>query len=962
MINIPTGKVTFLFTDIEGSTKLAQEFPDTLQIALEKHNSIMYNAVESNNNGFVFEIVGDAFCCAFENAADAVRAAVDAQINLANEKWEDAVIKIRIGIHSGSAEWNGKYIGYITLARTARIMSTAYGEQILISNNTYELVKEKLTVTNRNESKIPSGISFRDLGERKLKNLKQPIKLFQILSPELASDFPPLKTLDARPNNLPVQLTSFIGREEEMIQVKNLLKNTHLLTVTGAGGSGKTRLALQIAADVIDDFENGVWFVELASVFDPLLLPQVITKALGIQEQSKQSLEDVLKDYLQSKEMLIILDNCEHIIEPCVKLMEKLLSNSPGLKIIATSREELRSSGEITHRVLSLEVPDLKKEISLDKLSQYEAVRLFIERALAVNSNFKLNSENAAMLARICYRLDGIPLAIELAAAKAKILSIEKINERLGDRFKLLTEGNRTALPRHQTLRALIDWSYDLLSQKEKILWSRLSVFAGGWTINASEEICSDEKLRAEEVFDLLNALGEKSIIIYDTEEERYRMLETIRQYGEEKLKQTKEQDIIFANHLKYYMNFVESAEPELKGAEIQIWLKKLDAENDNFEKALLRSLNVQNNEESLRLAGALGSFWEVRGYYSGGRRWLESVLFNSPEVINSARAKALYVAGNLTRIQGEYEESKKLSKKSLAIRLKTKDKQDIANSLQSLGHLSFIQEEYGEARKFYEESLNIRRRINDKGGIASSLNSVGNVTFNQGQYELALKLHKESLGMKREIGDKRGIAFSLINLGNAAFEYGDFESASEFYKESLTICRELGDKRGIASCLINYGNTVFLKAEFAKAGNFYEESLTLKLEIGDKLGIANSYYRLGNVAFEQGHYVKARKLYEKSLTLNQYQENKKEIVNNILGLAAIQNVRGHHKRGAVLLGYIEENIHTMKMVFKRQEKIYHDRKSSVIREKLSEEEFFKCMQEGRSMKLQSAIELALKK
>ena len=482
---IPSGNVTFLFTDIEGSTKLSQQFPEKLPAALDKHHSILTKAIESNN-GFIFQIVGDAFHCAFGNSEDAVKTAVEIQTNMENEKWDEVVIRIRIGIHSGNAEWNGKdYMGYITLARTARVMSAAYGGQILVSNDAYESFKDNSDTVSEKD------FSFRDLGERRLKDVIQPIRLFQIVAKGLRLDFPPLITLDARPNNLPIQLTSFIGREKELKYLKDELKLNRLLTLTATGGAGKSRLSLQAGADLIDDFENGVWFVELAAVSDPDFLTAETINALGIKEESNKTPEETLTDHLEDKEILIILDNCEHLINACADLSERLLSSCPKLKIIATSREALNCAGEQTFKIPPLTHPDPKVYNTPEQLTQYESVRLFIERALTINSKFRVNNENAPALAEVCSRLDGIPLAIELAAARTKVLSVENIYERLDDRFNLLTGGKRTALPRQQTLRALIDWSYDQLSENEKILFQRLSVFTGGWSLTAAEEILS---------------------------------------------------------------------------------------------------------------------------------------------------------------------------------------------------------------------------------------------------------------------------------------------------------------------------------------------------------------------------------------------------------------------------------------------------------------------------------------
>lgn len=589
--DIPNDTVTFLFSDIEGGAKLFQESGGTIQDELDHHNSIMKNAIESNN-GFIFEIIGEAFCCAFQNAADAVKAAVDAQLQITNEIPGNSKIKVKMGIHSGIAEWNGTtYMGYVTLARCARVMSASNGGQILITNDVHKLLTLNNQPENSTKSKEEitgiSNFSFRDLGERRLKDLIHPLRLFQVTAENLTENFPPLKTLDARPNNLPAQLTSFIGRENEMKKIKDLIDKTRLLTFTGPGGSGKTRLSLQVSADVIDNFENGVWFAELASITAAELIPQTIMKVFDLKEEADKNPEETLINFLQKKEILLILDNCEHVIETCALLTEKLLSRCPKLKIIATSREALSCNGECTHRILSLNTPAPGEDITPHQLSQYEAIRLFIERALAARNDFRVTNENAHALAEICFQLDGIPLAIELAAARIKVLPVEKIYERLKDRFRFLTDGRRTAMPRHQTLRAMIDWSYDLLSENEKTLWNRLSIYSGGLTLESAERICSDDKITKHDVLDLLCQLSEKSIIIFDENKERYLMLETIKQYGNEKLKESGEFTELHLRFVEYYTELSENAEPNLNGNEVQIWLDKLEAEHGNFQAAI---------------------------------------------------------------------------------------------------------------------------------------------------------------------------------------------------------------------------------------------------------------------------------------------------------------------------------------------------------------------------------------
>jgi len=883
-MNKPTGIVTFLFTDIEGSTKLSQEFPETLPLALKRHHSILTEAINSHN-GFIFKIIGDAFCTAFNSASDAVKSAIEAQNNLSTENWEDALIKVRMGIHSGNVEWNEReYMGYITLARTARIMSSAYGEQILISIDTYELAKEKLS----------SQISFRDLGDRRLKDVIEPIRLFQIGASGLREDFPPLKTLDARPNNLPVQLTSFIGREEEMKHVKNLLKQTHLLTLTGSGGAGKTRLSLQIAADVIDDFPNGVWFVELASLSEQTLLTQAIMKVLGLKEEPKRDLEETLCDYLRDKEILIILDNCEHLIEACSKLTEKLLSNSPKLKIIATSREALRCEGEQTHRVSSLEVPDPKDDNSPEKLSQYEAVRLFIERSLAVDETFRVNNDNAPALAQICFQLDGIPLAIELAAASTKSLSLEQIYIRLNDRFSLLTGGRRTALPRQQTLRALIDWSYDLLSEKEKLMWRRLSVFSGGWTLEAAQEVCSDEKIKKEKVLELLGQLTEKSITTFGKEKVRYGMLETIKQYGEEKLNKASEAENIAYKHLQYFREFSETAEPKLTENESHLWFEKLEEDHGNFQAAIERSIIMKEYDQSAILVRALGKFWETRGHWEVGRRMTEKIYDKLNLINESLIAQILKSIGTFSMYQGEYEKAKEFFERTLVLNRASKHSNEIAGSLHSLGIIAYYLGNYPESNKLLEESLKIIRNGSDKSKIVITLIGLGRLMTVQGNLQLAYKYYEESVALSKETGDKRNIAHSLNNFGNLLRNLGNYSEAQNMNKESLRLSSEIRDKRCMAESLNDLGIIAECLGNFQKSMKYYQESLIYRREIGDKRGIAESLGNIGIVSLNLEMYEQAIKYLDESLELFRVLKYKSGIIYTISGLGIVAFNQGN--------------------------------------------------------------------
>ena len=886
MNNRPSGKVTFLFTDIEGSTKLAQDYPLTLQKALERHHEILNKAVESNN-GFVFEIIGDAFCCAFSNAEDAVKAAVDAQLNLIAEKWNDAAIKVRIGIHSGEAEWNGnRYTGYITLARSARVMSSAYGEQIIISNSTYDLVKDKFD----NVSDV--NISFRDLGERRLKDVIQPIRLFQIMSLGLREEFPPLKTLDARPNNLPVQLTSFIGREEEIKKVKDLIRQTHLLTLTGPGGGGKTRLALQIAADIIDDFSNGIWFIELAAVSDPAFTSHTLMKVFKLKEEQDKTPEDILCDYLKERETLIILDNCEQIIDSCAALAETLLSICPKLKILATSREALRCRGEKTFSVSSLDIPDPNEKMTTEKLEQYEAVRLFIERALTADSDFKVNNENAPAVAQICYQLDGIPLAIELAAARIKILSVEKINEKLSDRFSFLTEGKRTALPRQQTLKAMVDWSYELLSGKEKLLLNRLSVFSDGCTLEAAEDICSDNKLRKSEILDLLSQLTDKSLIIAIKSNQRYRMLETIRQYAGEKLASSEnvdeknELDSIMLKHLDFYTVFAEKAREKIEGESQKEWMEKIEYETFNFRVAILNSIVRDKVEKGLRIAINLSRYWEIRGYNSEAKNYFEELLNAEKGVSPEIRANAYQWMGSFEWITGNYERSKSFYERSLSLNKETGNKKGIGILLNNLGLIANATGEYEKSKSMSEESCRYFREINDERLIADSLLNLGAPLINLRETEYAENVFNECLIMYRKLHDDRGIAMALTNLGSLAGMKSDFGKAMEFLNESLSIQRDLKDNRAMAVTLENMGSIEGNSGKFSEAEFHLTESIKIHSELGNKKGLAGAINALGFVKYSTGQTEESANLHKESLKMSEKLKDLRGIKYSSIGLA----------------------------------------------------------------------------
>ncbi|MCW3054429.1 MAG: regulatory protein LuxR [Chthonomonadales bacterium] len=664
---LPGGTVTFLFTDIQGSTRLWEQHPEAMRVALERHDALLRQIIEIHS-GVVFKTMGDAFCAALTTAPDALAAAFTGQQALLSETFSAPVdLQVRMALHTGAAEMrDNDYFGQ-PLNRVARLLAAGHGGQVLLSLPTEELVRNNL----------PAHVQLQDLGQHRLRDLARPETVFQLLHPDLPTQFPPLKSLDSPelPNNLPQQLTSFIGREQEMEEIKSLLARTRLLTLTGSGGAGKTRLSLQAAAEVLEDYPDGVWFVELAPLGDPALVPQTVAAALGLTEQTGKSLLQRLTEDLKTKKALLLLDNCEHLLSACAQLTDTLLRGCPELKILASSREGLGIAGEQTYRVPSLSLPDPRQPPTAENVTVYEAVRLFVERALLTRSDFAGTNQNAPALASVCHRLDGIPLAIELAAARVRSLTVEEINTKLDQRFRLLTGGSKTALPRQQTLAAAIGWSYDLLNGQERTLLACLSVFLGGWTLEAAEAIGVSAEIEDWEALDLLSSLVDKSLVIAEAEEghTRYRLMETVRQYARDRLIQTDHSQAVRQRHRDYFLQWAEEIRPQLQGSEQVQHLKTLEREHDNLRLALQFCLEEPEEDPQeqagLRLGVVLQQFWIIRGYLSEGREQSNTLLDHpaaqSPTI---ARADALNGAATLARFQSDYTAARALCKPSLTL------------------------------------------------------------------------------------------------------------------------------------------------------------------------------------------------------------------------------------------------------------------------------------------------------
>ena len=953
MTDIPSGTVTFLFTDIEGSTKLSQQHPDAMPALLARHHEILNQAIDAYN-GYVFQIVGDSFAVAFHSASDALHAALDAQRNLYDEAWTPVPIKVRMGIHTGAAQMkDNQYSGYTTLASTQRIMSAGHGGQILLSGATRELVRDVL----------PKNSELFDLGEKRLKDLLRPEHLYQLNIAGLPTSFPRLKTLDLFPNNLPVQLTSFVGRENEIAELKQELESHHLITLTGSGGTGKTRLSLQVAAELLEKFDHGVWFIELAPLADPDLIPQTILSSIGISEQPNKTPLEILKEYLHEKKVLIVLDNCEHLVTASAKVANTLLSAASNLKVLASSREALGVKGELSYPVPSLSLPDVKHLPSIEQLSQYEAVRLFIDRALLVAPHFAVDKDNAPFIAQICFRLDGIPLAIELAAARVKMLSVEQISKRLDDRFRLLTGGARTALPRQQTLRSLIDWSYDLLAENERLLLHRLSVFAGGWILEAAEQICSGDAIENYEVLDLLTQLVNKSLVVVITEgsqsgETRYRMLETIRQYARERLLEAHGGEQTRDQHLFFFMALAEKAESELFTSRSMFWINHLRREQDNIRAALAWSLE-KNVELGLRLASAQIRYWIDSGSVKDGSDWL-SQLLDQPDASISmpTRAKALNARGILSIYTGKKTEGMRLAEEGLSLYRQLGDRKGEAFSLYGLAVLYTLASDHRKGRRLINESLQIYRELGDKAGIAETLTFQGGLGTHK-DYPRARSSLEEGLALYRELGAQDRIAWCLSLLGRLEMWNADFVLARKTLEEALAIQRQL-EVNDISETIIDLGMLTFREGDLEQARLHLEEGLQICQESGRTDMAIWALVHLGYVALRQGDQSQAYKLFID--TPKRFVEATQIIgvVYVMEGLASLAVMQNKLDRAVRIFAWTDKTREEIDDHRPPVEQADVDRDLAVIRSKLTNSDFTSLSTEGQAMTVEDAVALAL--
>jgi predicted ATPase/class 3 adenylate cyclase len=844
MRRLSSGTVTLVFTDIVGSTELLERLGDEYVALIAEHHAIVEGAA-AQHGGTRVDSAGDGMFMAFSAARGALIAAIQAQRELALHEWpRDVEVRVRMSVHTGEpVRVATGYVG-LDVHRAARICAVGNGGQILVSQAAFNLL----------QGAIPDDVTLRDLGEHSLRGIEAAERLYQVVAPGLEIDFPPVRSLRTMPHNLPRQLSSFIGRDAEIDAARVRLDGSALVTLTGTGGVGKTRLAIEIGAHLLSSYPDGVWLVELASMTDEELVDEAVATTLRVKQHRNLAIVDATAEAIGDQRMLVILDNCEHVLGPVARLLDGLLPRCSNLRVLATSREALGVQGELLLAVPSLTLPGADSEIrDVGALAQYDAVRLFIDRARAVAPGFAITPANAEAVAQICRRLDGIPLAMELAASRVRSLPPAQIAARLDARFSLLTGGSRTALPRHRTLRAAMDWSFDLLSQPERELLPRLSVFSGSFSLEAAEAVVADDVVPGERVLDVLHHLVERSLLLADPgggSDARFRMLETIRDYAQERLAATGGVEPLRDRHRDWFVDLVDRARPAFFSGAVQPeWIARLAADHDNLRAALRWAHDDPDGAGSeLALASGMWRFWEIRGDLEEGSLWLSRAIDRVGADASPLSASALTGAGVLAAHRGELDLAAAYHEASLELNRKLGGAIAIASACNNLASVAIERNDLDRARALYTESIALSAPLNPHGTAFTTIN-LADLTARDGDDAEADRLLAECLALFEQVGDQWGVAYASTRLGTTARRRGDLETARQRFADAVTIHRHTGDRQAEAGVLSSLADVTADMGAIADAERLYQQSLTIRSELGDRIGLATVLERLAGVA-----------------------------------------------------------------------------------------------------------------
>jgi predicted ATPase/class 3 adenylate cyclase len=931
----PSGTVTFLFTDIEGSTRLLEQLRDGYATVLAEQR-VLLRSTFARWRGHEIDSQGDSFFVAFARAMDAVSCAMDVQRALAGHAWPQGVlVRVRMGLHTGEPMVGSTgYVG-MDVHRAARIAAAGHGGQVLLSQTTRDLVYQDL----------PPGAGLRDLGSHKLKDIEHPQRIFQLNIEGLTDSYPPLKTLgvEGEPlTPLPLPATSFIGRETEVAEVIGYLlgPDVRLLTLTGPGGVGKTRLALAVTRQLRDGFPAGIAFVPLAPVSDPDGVAPAIASALGVRGETGATWLQVLTARLSEKRLLLILDNFEHLWSGATFVAD-LLAAAPGPKILVTSRTVLHLSGEHEYPVSPLAPPPEPTGSAFrEEVSRYPAVRLFAERARAVRPGFRVDSTNAAAIADICRQLDGLPLAIELAAARLKLLPAQAVLERLQDRFGLLVGGPRDAPARHQTLHAMMRWSYDLLSPSAQTLLARLSVFRGGCALEAVQPVCGgpgddagedarEQNLPEDRLLEILGELVDNSLLQREEVDAtaRFSMLETVREFATGRLAASGEETAIRRRHLSWHRTVVEQCEQGLSGPDQALWHHRLAVDVDNVRTALSWALREEgagasapDREQAAWMAGCMWYFWYLRGLLSEARSWL-TLAIEQVQTHTRGRAKALAGVGAVLWQQGEYD----------------------------------------LAQPRFEESLDIWREVGDRSGLAEAVHLYGHLIFDRQQYGRAAKLFRESLALYDREEDDIYRTTLIADLGLVAYHEGDTAGARSWWEQSLAHFRERGVRDGTAATLLRLGDLDRLEGDFERAAAQYREALALFRELGENLEVASALHKIGQVILRAGDSSQAARLFRESLELQNKHRNQQGIVECLAGLAGAAAANLESERAAALFGAATAMLDRLGAPVSPADLAVWQEQEATLRRQMGPRAWTAAWAKGQALTVEQAVELAMR-